>query len=109
MANPNIKDYGRETRFSTGQSGNPGGKPAGARNKIQGVFLSALADDFEQHGNQAIQQMREKDPSGYIRVVASLMPKDVEISRSLNDISDEQLDAAIAALQASIATQGAAN
>lgn len=38
------------TRFQPGQSGNPGGKAAGARNRISGRFLNDLADDYEQHG-----------------------------------------------------------
>lgn len=28
--NPNIREAGKETRFKRGQSGNPGGRPAGA-------------------------------------------------------------------------------
>lgn len=60
--------------FKPGQSGNPKGRPEGSKNKITEEFLSALAADFEQHGPTAIREMREKDPGGYVRVVAQLVP-----------------------------------
>ncbi len=94
--------------FQPGKSGNPGGKPVGARNRIQGKFLNDLADDFEKHGKEAIQAMRINDPSGYIRAIASLMPKEVEIKRPLEELTDEQLSDAIAALQSFVAAHGIA-
>jgi hypothetical protein len=33
--------------FEPGQSGNPAGRPKGARNKLSEVFLQALAEDFD--------------------------------------------------------------
>ncbi len=62
------------TRFQPGQSGNPGGKAAGARNRISGRFLNDLADDYEQHGAAVIARVREESPVTYIKVVASLLP-----------------------------------
>ncbi len=58
---------------------NPGGKPVGARNRLQGAFINALADDFDKHGKTAIVTMRENDPGGYVRAVASLMPKELKV------------------------------
>lgn len=86
--------------FKPGQSGNPGGKPAGARNRLQGRFLNALADDFEEHGKRAIERCREEDPAAYMRAIVALMPKELEITRPLDELSDEQLDAALAAVAA---------
>jgi hypothetical protein len=85
---------------------NPGGKPVGARNRLQGKFLNALADDFEEHGVAAIARMREEDPSAYVRAVASLMPKELEIKRPLEELSDDDLATAIDALRSFVATQG---
>ncbi len=62
-----------------------------ARNRLQGNFVRALADDFEQHGRQAIVRAREEDPLGYLRVIAGLMPKELEVSRPLEDIAEEEL------------------
>lgn len=87
-------------RFQAGQSGNPGGKPKAARNRLQGGFLNALADDFDKHGKKALEDAREKDPMGYIKAIASLMPKQVEQSQPLDDLTDAELTAGIALLRA---------
>lgn len=94
------------TRWKKGQSGNPGGKPAGTRNALQGTFLRKLQEDFEKFGSLAIRQCRKSDPTGYLRVIASLMPKELEIRRPFDELDDAQLAAAIAALQSFIATHG---
>lgn len=86
--------------WKPGESGNPGGKPKHARNRIQGAFLNALADHFDLHGKKAIEAACEKDPMGYIKAVASLMPKQFEQSQPLEDLSDAELTAGIALLRA---------
>jgi hypothetical protein len=87
-------------RFQPGQSGNPGGKAKNARNRLTNGFLTRLADDFEAHGADAIVAAREKDPVGYIKAIASLMPKQVEQSQPLDDLTDAELVAGIALLRA---------
>lgn len=86
--------------FQPGQSGNPGGKPAGARNRLTAHFLNALADDFEKYGRQAIIDAREKDPMGYVKSIGALMPKQIEQTQPLDDLSDAELIAGIALLRA---------
>jgi len=93
--------------FKPGQSGNPGGKPKGTRNKIQADFLKELSEDFEVHGRDAIEKMRATDPSGYVRTVAALLPKEVEVHSSLDELSDDQLSAIITACRAILIAQGA--
>lgn len=87
------------SRFKPGESGNPGGKPKRARDRLQSSFLTRLADDFETNGKQAIEAAREKDPVGYIKAIASLMPKQVEQSQPLEDLTDAELVAGIALLR----------
>lgn len=89
-----------ETRFKPGESGNPGGKVKGARNRLQARFLNELADDFDQHGKAAIVRAREEDPMGYVKAVAALMPKQVEQTQPLEDLTDAELTAGIALLRA---------
>lgn len=92
--------------FKPGQSGNQAGRPKGSRQKLQTKFLDVLAADFDENGAQAIVEMREKDPSGYVKAIASLMPRQLEIERPLQDMTDDDLIAGIAALQRLIAGQG---
>lgn len=60
--------------FKPGQSGNPKGRVKGSRNKLSESFISALFDDFQEHGITAIQNMRVEKPNEYVKVIASLIP-----------------------------------
>lgn len=94
------------TLFKPGVSGNPAGRPKGARSRLQESFLTALAEDFTEHGVAAIQAMRQDKPGDYIKTVASLMPKQLELDRPLQDLTDDDLAIGIHALQAYIAANG---
>ena len=95
-----------EHRFKPGVSANPGGKPLKSRNKLQGDFFRELADDFNVKGKDAIKAMREERPADYIKVIASLTPRELEVTHSpLEDMSTEALEAAIAAVQGLLANQ----
>lgn len=100
MANPNG-NRSNLIPFRRGQSGNPGGKPKNARNRIQSAFLEALAVDFETHATETIRLAREKDPCGYLRVIVSLVPKQIESSLLMDDVTDDELRAVLAYLRMS--------
>jgi hypothetical protein len=75
-----------------GQSGNLAGRPKGSRNKLSEDFVAALYDDFQEHGSAAIAACRAEKPDVYVRVIAGLLAKDVNVTtRSLDDLSDDQL------------------
>lgn len=67
--------------FVKGQSGNPAGKPPGAKNKISEKFITALTADFEQHGEAVIERVRNDKPEQYLKIVADLVPKDVNLGQ----------------------------
>lgn len=66
-------------RFQTGNIG--GGRPKGSRNKLSDVLLSVVVDDFVEHGAEAISQLRQKDPATYLRLIASLVPREMILQR----------------------------
>jgi hypothetical protein len=80
--------------FLPGQSP---GRPKGARNRLQSSFLHALAEDFAEHGAAAIKICRIEEPARYVQIVASLMPRELEIEHqtATSDLDDEQLDSLI--------------
>src|SRR5450759_3195305 len=88
------KQLGNLTPFKPGESGNPDGRPKGARSKLSERFLAELLADFEVHGADAIVKTREADPAAYIRVIASLLPREIK-AEALADLTDEQIDARI--------------
>lgn len=77
-------------RFLTGNNG--GGRPRGSRNKLGEAFLEAMARDFDEGGIEAIKRVRMEDPSAYLRVVASTLPKEMRLeSAPLAELSDDEL------------------
>lgn len=91
-------------RFKPGESGNPGGSTKGYRKALSGAFLRALAADFEEHGAATIIEARKQDPLGYARIIASLLPKEIEVASPFDEISDEELRALIDQLRVHITT-----
>lgn len=84
-------EHGKHPPWQPGQSGNPAGRPKGARSKLGEDFLKALAADFAEHGVEAIIKVRTEKPSDYVKVVASLMPKEIDASDRMIDALSELL------------------
>src|SRR5215218_9711831 len=82
----------RSGQYLPGVSGNPRGRPKGARNRLGEEFLLNLADDFEQHGSAVIAQVREERPHEYLKVIASLLPKELKVQSPVSEMTEEELD-----------------
>ena len=77
-------------RFITGNNG--GGRPKGSRNRLSEDFLRALHEDFQENGVEAIRRVRLERPQDYIKVIAGLLPKEMDLNiNRYDDISDNQL------------------
>lgn len=74
---PKKKPRGKP--FTKGVSGNPAGRPKGSRNKISEAFIHAMAEDFDAYGVDAIRRVREDKPDVYLRIVADLVPKELDV------------------------------
>lgn len=83
------------------------GRPKGARNKLGEAFLADMLADWEVHGIATIQEVRETKPDQYLKVVASILPKELNIKvNELDELSDEQLQRQLAAVVAQLADAG---
>ncbi len=105
MAEPTAGDQPRlpahlrdDLKWKPGQSGNPAGRPKGARQKLGDSFLEAVLADFTKAvsvdkslGILAIEAMRDKDPAAYAKMIAGILPKEIE--GNLNLSLGEALDA----------------
>jgi hypothetical protein len=98
MADPSRDE--QTGRFLTGNIG--GGRNKGSRNKLGEAFLEALHADFVEHGVDAIRKTREEHPEQYVRVIASILPKDLDLSIDTSALSDAELDERIRQLAAAI-------
>jgi hypothetical protein len=82
--------------------GNPG-RPKGARNRLGEAFIEDLLAAWESRGASAITSVIDKRPQDFLKVVASLMPKDLNVNvNQIGEMTDEQLIDRIRKLDATI-------
>ena len=70
--------------WKKGQSGNPNGRPRGSKQKLSERFLHNLYKDWKAHGTEALDAMREASPLEYVKLVASLLPKQDYVSAKVD-------------------------
>lgn len=99
-----LPDVLEKFKWQPGQSANPNGRPKGSRNKLGEDFISAVAADFEKHGAATIKLVREERPHEYLKVVAGILPKELNVrTNALEELSEDDLAVAIDALRSALA------
>lgn len=108
LSNPNAEVIAPKKpphRFKPGNK--MGGRTKGARNKFSEEFFKDFLADWEMAGAEAIQRVRLEDPSAYLRVAASLIPRELSIregdgalDKLLEQFSNTELDKIIAGIAA---------
>ena len=82
-------------RFEKGNSysanGNGSGRPKGSRNKLCRAVLEDLLADWAEGGAAAIKMMRIERPAEYVRVMCSILPKEMLFENTATELDDDQL------------------
>lgn len=95
----------KDGRFITGNTASPG-RPRGSRVKLSEAFLAALCEDFMQHGAATIERVRIDKPDAYLKVIASILPKQIDVTADPFDgMADDELEALVAAAAAALRAQ----
>jgi hypothetical protein len=75
--------------------GNPPGRPRGSRNRatLNEEFIAALLRNFRREGERAIARVAGAQPAAYLKLVASLVPREHRIEQTdlISSMSDEDL------------------
>jgi len=82
--------------WKKGQSGNPAGRPKGARDKLSESIYREFLDDWVKHGASVVAKVREKKPELYLQAAIRLVPTSHEIAmddvkHSISEFSPEEL------------------
>src|SRR5215470_10652899 len=104
---PNYVPKRINGKFAPGWSGNPGGSLEATRRSFNKDFLLALAADFKKHGAAAIEKVRKTQPAAYMKICALLVPREMQVEHTnrIKQMTDEQIEEAIAAIEAMLAAR----
>ncbi|WP_292157728.1 hypothetical protein [Mesorhizobium sp.] len=77
----------------------PSGRPKRTKKTLADGFLEAIRADFRAHGAGVIAEVRTEKPDQYLKIVLSVLPKDVNIN-NLDALSDDEIRQRIRGLEA---------
>ena len=99
-ASTEIVQKKKSTLFQPGQSGNPKGRKPGSKQKLADSFVDDMYSAWKVRGRAAIETVIDERPHEFIKAVASLMPKEINIRTEIvQELTDDELFAALSALR----------
>jgi hypothetical protein len=105
-----VKVVGTPFKSGSEWNGNAAGRPKGARSKLGQCFLEDMLSAWQTSGKAAIERVIEERPHEFIKAVAGILPKEMEIkTTAVQDLSDDDLAAALIALRSASAFANAGN
>ncbi|MER8486260.1 hypothetical protein [Mesorhizobium sp. M1322] len=79
----------------------PSGQPKRTKKTLADGFLEAIRADFRAHGAGVIAEVRTEKPDQYLKIVLSVLPKDLHVNiNSLDALSDDEIRQRIRGLEA---------
>jgi hypothetical protein len=66
--------------WQPGESGNPHGRPVGARGRFSERFVADLTTAWEQYGEAVLARTATEFPDRFLGIASHLIPKDVSVS-----------------------------
>jgi|SRR6516165_7126334 hypothetical protein len=78
-----LEQRNSKGQFQVGHIG-LGGRPKGSRNALGEQFLNDLRREWERSGNEALARVAKEFPAVFVKVVAGLLPKELDQTLSLN-------------------------
>ena len=94
--------------FPPGVSGNPGGSSR-ARRDLNADTIREMHRAFREGGRAAILKVMKQQPAAFLKLLVLLVPREMKVEHSggVKAMSDEQIEAAIEAIQAMLAARDA--
>jgi len=90
--------------FKKGYSANPHGNRHRTRHLLNQEFMQALLLNFRHEGKKAIEKVARNQPAVYIKVLALLVPREMQLEHTsrIKQMTDAELEAAVELLQGMI-------
>jgi hypothetical protein len=108
MSNPVIERK-PNGQFAKGSSGNLGGNAQRSRHALNADTIREMHLAFRRGGRKAIERVMRDQPAVFLKLLVLLVPRELKLEHSsgVKSMTDEQLEAAIEAIQGMLAARDA--
>jgi hypothetical protein len=86
-------------QWRPGESGNPAGRPKGARSKLGEKFLAGMLQAYEEGGIEAIRKVRDEEPAKFVSALVAILPRQMELDGEIKVRAVSAADQLVAKLQ----------